>query len=290
MIVKEFENYLEENGIAPKTIESYVSDINGFHHYLKEQGVKDERILHRFYVVSYKQKVVNEGFAVATINKKINSLQAYNFFLIEKGYMKEQVVFLGRDRVKIASGSQKAVEVLEEDQIHRLLFYVSQKDNVAQRNELIIYLLLYTGVRVTELCQIKLNNIDFVTKHLSILGKGGKHREIPLRAEVVEKIKMYLKEERQQSKHSMSEYLLISQRAAKLGRDAINTVLEKIGIDLKIKLYPHLFRHTFCTILIQKGVDLVTVSRLAGHHSVTTTTQFYVNTSRQDKQQAVNLL
>lgn len=114
MIVKEFENYLRVNGIAPKTIESYVSDINGFHHYLKEQGVKDEKIIHRFYVVSYKQKVLEEGFAVATINKKINSLQAYNFFLIEKGYMKEQVVFFGKDRLKIASGSQKAVEVLEE--------------------------------------------------------------------------------------------------------------------------------------------------------------------------------
>ena len=240
--------------------------------------------------MSYKKELIDRGYAIATINKKINSLQAYNFYLLKQGIVEEQVVFFGKDQVKIASGSQKQVEVLTEEQVNRLLFFIQDRSKVTQRNELIIHLLLYTGVRVSELCNIKIKDIDFITSTFNIFGNGGKHREIPLRSELVEKIKSYIKEERSIDKFADSEYLLLSQRAIRLNRDSINNVLKQIERQLHFKLYPHLFRHTFCTRLIQRGVDITTVSRLAGHSNVTTTAEFYVNTSRQEKQQAVNLL
>ncbi|MGE5661547.1 MAG: tyrosine-type recombinase/integrase, partial [Ignavibacteriales bacterium] len=192
----QFENYLLDSGIAPKTIESYTTDVHLFNTYLIEKGVKDMTELKRLYIVQYKQWLYDQGYAIATINKKINSLQAYNSFLIEKGWCRERVVSLGKDRVKVAHGSQREVDVLTDEQVNRLLFYIQDRQNVTHRNVLIILLLLYTGVKVTELCQIKIQDIDFITHELSILGKGGKHREIPLRPDLVEKIREYLKGER----------------------------------------------------------------------------------------------
>jgi integrase/recombinase XerD len=287
---KEFEEYLTENGIALKTIESYTTDVRLFNEFIQEKGVQDIASLKHFYIINYKQWLQDSGYAVATINKKINSLQAYNLFLMKKDYMNEQVVFLGKDRVKIAKGSQQEVVVLDDDQVNRLLFFVQDQSNASQRNELIVMLLIYTGVRVSELCQLRINDIDFITKELSIYGKGGKHREIPLRQDLIEKIREYQKGERKQSKFANSPYLLVSQRNEKIARDSINTLLEEIARVVGFKIYPHQLRHTFCTRLIRKGVDLTTVSRLAGHQSIMTTSTFYIASSRKEKMEAVNLL
>jgi integrase/recombinase XerD len=289
-LVKEFEDYLIQNGIAPKTIESYTTDVRLFNDYIQENGVKELTILKRLYVTNYKQWLQDGGYAIATINKKINSLQAYNLFLMKMEYLTEKVVFLRKNRVKIATGSQKEVDVLTDEEVNRLLFHIQDRRQVTQRNELIVMILLYTGVRVSELCQIRLEDVDFLTKELSVYGKGVKHRQVPLRNNLVESIREYLKGERSQSKFADSRYLIVSQRTEKLARDSVNTMLEGIAKQVGFRINPHQLRHTFCTRMIRKGVDLTTVSRLAGHQSILTTSQFYVSSSRKEKMEAVNLL
>ncbi len=285
-----FEQYLIENGIAPKTIESYVGDVRGFYEYLSGMGVESQTDFKRFYVVSYKNHLVEKKYAVATINKKINSLQAYNLYLIGKGILTEQVVTLQRDRIKVAAGSEGEVDVFSEQEVNQLLFFVQDRSKVSLRNCLIVHLLLYTGVRVSELCGIQLIDIDYLTNTLRVTGKGGKYREIPLRPDLAELIREYVRTERQENKHTDSPYLLVSQRAEKLHKDAVNTMLEGLEKKLGFKMYPHKFRHTFCSRLLKKGVPLTTVSKLAGHAHIQTTAHYYINTSKQEKELAVNLL
>lgn len=285
-----FCEHLLEDGKSRKTIESYGGDVKGFLIYMKEMGVEFRGELKRFYVTSYRNVLLEKDFKPATINKKINSLQSFNYYLIEMGYMKENIINLRRDRVKIATGSEHQVEVFSEQQVNRMLFYIQDHKKVNQRDRMIIFILLLTGVRVSELCNIKMKNIDFLIGHLQVLGKGGKIREIPLKIEAVEAIKEYLVE-RDESKYSDSEYLILGQRGA-IQRDAVNTLLEKHTIQGKFekKLKPHTFRHTFCTRLINKGVALTTVSKLAGHASIETTAKFYIHCSKEDKIKAVNML
>ena len=199
------------------------------------------------------------------------------------------MIDLRKDRARVASGSEKQVEVFNEKQLERLLFYV-QGEKVSARNKAIVLTLLYTGVRVSELCDIKAKNIDFLTGHLKVVGKGGKVREVPLKPEVSEAYKDYLTV-RNRNKQSDSGFLFLGQRGP-LQRDAVNTLLEsltmKAGLDVRLK--PHTFRHTFCSRLVKKGVPLTTVSKLAGHSSIETTARFYVNSSKEDKMRAVNLL
>ncbi|WP_238882329.1 tyrosine-type recombinase/integrase [Clostridium sp. YIM B02551] len=288
--VEKFKRYLKEDGKSQKTIESYVGDIAGFVTYLQSMEVKFQGELKRFYITSFRSYLIENKYEVATINKKINSLQSFNNFLMKNKYCNEFVVDLRKDRMRVAFGSEKQVEVFSEKQVERMLFYIQNQENVTRRDKMIILLLMYTGVRVSELCSIRINNIDFLTSHLKIQGKGGKIREVPLKNEVVEAIKEYLVE-RSDNQYSDSEYLILGQRGA-LKRDAINTLLEKYTYELElgIKLKPHTFRHTFCTRLVSKGVPLTTVSKLAGHSSVETTAKFYINSSKEEKMRAVSLL
>ena len=180
MDIEEFANWLFTEGKAAKTIESYVNDVKGFQSYLQEM-LKDVPVLSRFSFVRYKEHLMKKDYAVSTINKKINSLKVYNDFLRTKGVLNETIIQLKRDRIKIAAGSEDTVDALSEEQVETLLFYIENRNKVSTRNKLIVYLLLYTGVRVSELVGIKIADIEFLTSQLMVIGKGGKRREIGLR-------------------------------------------------------------------------------------------------------------
>ena len=289
MDIEEFANWLFTEGKAAKTIESYVNDVKGFQSYLQEK-LKDVPVLSRFSFVRYKEHLMKKDYAVSTINKKINSLKVYNDFLRTKGVINETIIQLKRDRIKIAAGSENTVDALSEEQVETLLFYIENRNKVSTRNKLIVYLLLYTGVRVSELVGIKIADIEFLTNQLMVIGKGGKRREIGLRQDLLHLVRDYMKEERSESNFRYSDYLLVSQRAEKMHRDAVRDWLAKISRKLELKLHPHLFRHTFCTRLLKKGVDLTTLSKLAGHSTVNMTAKFYIQTTKQEKMDAVNLL
>ncbi len=288
--IEAFEQWLFEEGRAPRTIESYVSDVKGFQRFLKEKAAGDEQSLSRFSFVRFKEHLLQKNFAVATINKKVNSLKVYNDFLRTTGVLSESIIVLKRDKIHIAAGSEAAVTSLSEEQVEQLLFFVENRKKVSTRNKLIVYLLLYTGVRVSELVSIQLTDIDFLTSHLQVIGKGGKRREIGLKSEVLRLAREYIKEERSASVFHQSGYLLVSQRAEKMHRDAVRDWLAKISLKLGFWLHPHIFRHTFATRLIQLGVELTTVSKLCGHSSVNLTARYYIQTSRQEKMDAINLL
>lgn len=289
-LAKAFEQWLLEEGRSPKTIESYVGDVKSFQKYLREKAVNEQQPLSRFSFVRYKQHLLDHDFAVSTINKKINSLKVYNDFLQKIRFLDENYIQLRKDKVQVAAGSEQVVDALSEEQIDKLLFYLEDHKKVTQRNKLVAYLLLYTGLRVSELVNCKISDIDFLTCTLTIRGKGGKVREVSLRNDVIDLIRQYNSDERQKSRFKESEHLLVSQRAPKVHRDAVRDWLAIVSKELGFKLHPHLFRHTFCTRLLKKGVDLTTVSKLAGHASVNMTMKFYIQTTREEKQNAVDRL
>lgn len=291
-MIEDFTVWLVNRGLAEKTIASYTSDVRGYYRFLNGKTLNEAQCheLTRFHFLRYREALVEERRAIATINKKINSLKVYNDYLNEKGIVEEACIDLKRDRIRLASGSDHQVTALSEREVERLLFFLEDTKRVSTRNKLVVYLLLYTGVRVTELVSIRLNDIDGLTHTLTARGKGGKVREISLRHDVMALIDRYVKGERRLSRHSESEYLLLSQRGMRLHRDAIRDWLAKISDDVGVHLHPHLFRHTFATRLIRKGVDLTTVSRLTGHASVNMTAKYYVQTTREEKRVAVEKL
>lgn len=290
--IHKFESYLLADGKAIKTVSSYASDVRSFHKYLSEHGITDIKRITRAQITGFKNIMLKQEYKPATINKAINSLNSYTNYLIEQSMLPAQIPLVksSQDRVKVSADCQHNVEVFTEDDLNSILRYVDTPGKLNNRDRLIVYFLLYTGCRVSELCLIKIKDMDLLSGLLKLFGKGGKLREVPLRFDLVEMIQIYLKTERALSSFSASEYLFVSQRADRLNRDTVNKVLSKIGIATNTHLYPHKLRHQFCTKLISAGVPLTTVSRLAGHADPATTADYYVNTSRQEKENAVNLL
>ncbi len=289
-LLKEFKQWLIEDGKSPKTIESYCNDVKQFQLYVAEKAADEQQPLSRFLFVRYKQHLLDHEFKVSTINKKVNSLKVFNDFLELKGIVDGNYIQLRKDRVPIATGSEQVVEALTEAEVEQVLAYVHDESKVSIRNRLIVHTLLYTAVRVSELITIKLTDIDALTSTLVVRGKGGKVREIGIRNDLMDLIKDYIQGERQESNFSQSPYLLVSQRSGKMHRDAVFKFLMNASNDVEIKLHPHLFRRTCATLLLRRGVPIVTVSKILGHHSVDMTSKMYIQTSRKDKQDALDLL
>lgn len=289
-LVTEFADWLFKEGRATKTIESYVTDVKGFQKYLDEKVADDNQLLSRFLFVKYKEHLMNEGFAISTINKKVNSLKVYNDFLQSKGLVNDSFIEIKRDQVKVAAGSERQIDVFSDKEIEQLLFYIEDSTKVSVRNKLIVYLLLYTGVRVSELITIKRSDLDLLSQTMIVRGKGGKVREISLRTDLVEVINEYVKDERLQSRFNQSEYLLVSQRSKRMHRDAVRDMLARLSGQLGYRIYPHKFRRMFATSLIRAGVSITTIATLTGHSSVQVLEKHYISTSRLDKLRAVELL
>ncbi|WP_253206015.1 tyrosine-type recombinase/integrase [Clostridium estertheticum] len=140
-IIEDFKISLIEDGKSPKTIESYVGDIKASIEFLSTKGVEFNGTLQRFYVASYKNYLVESNYEVATINKKINSIHALNRYLVDTDEMKEIVVENSKDRVKIAYGSEKQVEVYSDKDVERLVFYIQNEEKVSKRNKVIVLIL-----------------------------------------------------------------------------------------------------------------------------------------------------
>jgi site-specific recombinase XerD len=107
--IKNFGEYLFEKGKANNTVKSYTGDVKGFTKFLDERDIAFEGALNRFTIISYKNYLLEKNYEPVTVNKKLNSLQSFNDFLIDQNLMTDSVLNLGRDRVKIAKGSEKPV-------------------------------------------------------------------------------------------------------------------------------------------------------------------------------------
>lgn len=215
---------------APKILAFYLGDITAFVDFLSSKGAIFSGKINRFHITSYRKLLIEQSYQPNTINKKVNSLQSFNQFLIDNHYMREKVADPKKDKVKVAAGSEKEVEVFSEEEIERIIFYIQDSQKITSRDKTIIYLLLYTGIRVSELVNIKLKDIDFLTLSLIIpWGKGGKQRDVLLKTEVLEAIKEYLETEKKAHKQANSPYFLLTQRSRQMDRDVVNKLVKKSG-------------------------------------------------------------
>ena len=291
-MIEDFESWLRRDGKAERTIESYTADARDFEQWLeesREQALQDG--FSRRDVTDYRSEIV-ERLSVSTVNKRVNSLKSLNEFMIERGIMGEMAVITSQDRISIARGSSNGVEVFSREDIDELLEYLKSDDSaVSHRDRMIVHLLLYTGLRVTEMVNLKLDDVDLLAGELEVVGKNQTYRGIPLNSRVKRSIRDYLQHER--SRHRLadkSEHLILTERSPKAHRDAINKMLKNIEEDLGFEIYPHKFRHTMCTMLLKNGTDIATVADIAGHRSIETTHKFYLSTSTEEKRQALESL
>lgn len=260
---------------SSNTIGSYKSDLNKFKSFIKNKNV--DQINHDD-LNAYLKFLYKDNISARSLARNISSLRSfYKYLTIEKIVKNNPLELIDLPKV-----SKKLPKVLNESDIEKLLNF-QLKDHYSYRNKAILELMYATGLRVTELINIKMSDLDITNSIIRTMGKGSKERIIPIGDYALHYISLYINEYRHSFiKKSYSDYLFLNSRGDKLTRQAIFKILRKIAIEVNIKsdFSPHTLRHSFASHLLKYGADLRSIQELLGHSDISTT-QIYTHISNE---------
>lgn len=270
--VKEFITYLKkERGYSDYTIKNYELDIIDFLEYCKENKLNIYKVKY-FDVKSYLVKLFEKNYKGTTISRKISSLRTFYSFLYDNNLVDKNIF----KYVTTPKKEKRLPKYITNDDVTSIFNVPDITSPIGKRNRLILELLYGTGIRVSELCNIKVKDIDLNNKTIRILGKGSKERIVFYGDACAEILELYMSDGRNLLLNKKNnDYLIIgaykkdkpfTTRSVEL---IINDIIEKAAINKKVT--PHVLRHTFATHLLNEGCDILMVKELLGHSSLDTT-------------------
>lgn len=286
-LVEQFLQKLYGGNKSPKTITNYRVDLNFFLDYMEQEQVAvvdaDLQILEG-YTVHLRDMTYgnNKRYSENTVARRISTLKSFYDYLRARGIIKDDPskdlaspkVETGKEPVFIPKGKISKLVASTIGETHEV------------RDRLILKLFMSTGMRLAELGGLDVSDIDG-TQITIRKGKGNKTRRVFISEELVEEIKIYTG-----NRHDIIEPLFISQKGTRLSERSIQRVvkkyMEKVGLDLD-KFSTHSLRHTFASIMLQQGVDIVTIQKSLGHSSLETT-QRYAHTLDENRQKAADIM
>ncbi|MBI94916.1 MAG: integrase [Flammeovirgaceae bacterium] len=275
-----FEKRLSEN-----TVISYETDLNQFLSFYKEYSTsqKIEKVDKRT-IRSWIVKLSLSNLSAKSINRKIASLKSFFKFLVKRDLIKKNP----SSHVTSLKTDQKIPTFIKEKDINFLFKNIDVKEDCTGQRDLLILELLYgTGIRISELINIKISDINFAKKEIKVIGKRNKERIIPLHNNAIYQTKKYLQLAEKEGYEN--QYLLFTKKGEKIYPMLINRIVKKhLSTLIKSKKYnPHLLRHTFATHILNKGGDLNSIKDLLGHSSLAAT-QVYTHNSIEKLKETFN--
>tara|TARA_B100000683_G_scaffold84376_1_gene83260 strand:- start:556 stop:1431 length:876 start_codon:yes stop_codon:yes gene_type:complete len=275
-----FEKRLSEN-----TVISYETDLNQFLSFYKEYSTsqKIEKVDKRT-IRSWIVKLSLSNLSAKSINRKIASLKSFFKFLVKRDLIKKNP----SSHVTSLKTDQRIPTFIKEKDINFLFKNIDVKEDCTGQRDLLILELLYgTGIRISELINIKISDINFAKKEIKVIGKRSKERIIPLHNNAIYQTKKYLQLAEKEGYEN--QYLLFTKKGEKIYPMLINRIVKKhLSTLIKSKKYnPHLLRHTFATHILNKGGDLNSIKDLLGHSSLAAT-QVYTHNSIEKLKETFN--
>ena len=269
-----FINYLSaEKRFSVHTIVSYSSDIDQFFVFILDNfNINSDISEVNFQIVrSWIAYLLEQGISPRSVNRKISTLRTYFKFLIREGVLSESPML----RVVSPKTKKRLPLFIEEEQIEELLNEVRFDDGfIGDRDKLILELFYVTGIRLSELINIKISDINFNNNIIKVLGKRRKERLIPISIAFSEKVKLFIK------KYNIKCYLFTNidgnQVYTKLVYRIVNRYIGKISSINKKS--PHILRHTFATHMLNNGADINAIKELLGHANLMATQVYTHNT------------
>lgn len=268
-----------EKNLSDNTIISYKNDLSSFLNFLTQSGIDDLADVTTNHIASFFKLLKNSGLNETSSARYFSSVKGFFKYLSKNDYIKSNPV----ERISPPKISRKLPEVLNVREVNAILDQPNTKDPIGIRDKAILELFYACGTRISELINIKLNDLFLNEEVIRVFGKGSKERLIPIGSSAIKWIEEYLQKSRPLlAKNYKSEnYLFLNQRGTKFSRMGIwkivNHYAKQAGIEKNV--HPHTFRHSFATHLIEGGADLRAVQEMLGHSDISTT-QIYTHIDR----------
>jgi integrase/recombinase XerD len=277
-LIRSFLSYLQvERGLAENTIKSYQSDLEHFHCYLTEAKKRLDELKTED-MINFMAQLQQNGLSARSAARYLSSLRMFFRFLLQEDKIESDPT-ANTDSPKIWHLLPEFLTVEEVE----LLLSMPRLDTIGGlRDSAVLELLYASGFRVSELVDLKMEQIDFEQGLLFCKGKGSKERIVPLGSKAKGRIKEYLATSRPKLlKQKMSSYIFLNRRGERLSRQWGWKIIKRYGKEagLKKNLKPHILRHCFATHLLANGADLRSVQMLLGHSDISTT-EIYTHVSQ----------
>ena len=269
-----FQQYvLVERGLSPQTWVSYLEDLQAFFNYFSDK--KDTSDLLETDLYEFLKFELSLGKSVSTALRRLSSTRSFYLFLKKEGY------FIGNiPDIETPKKPKHLPNCLSEEEIDRLLEAPDLTSPSGIRDRAMLETMYSSGLRVSELLNLKRGQVNLNKCIITVFGKGAKERKVPIAEYAVEYIKKYINEVRNKSEFKKSDYLFLNKSGNPLSRvyffKKVREYAELAGIEMTIS--PHTLRHSFATHLLNHGAQLRMVQGMLGHTNIATT-QIYTHVS-----------
>lgn len=273
--IKEFIKYLKNEKRYPETtITSYQKDLDNYYGFIKAKNI-NYLTINKDEIRSYLKYLDELKYSKTTISRILSTLRHfYQYLMIQK------VVSVNMFKlIKNPKKDKKLPNFLQSDELQKIFDSINIETPLGIRNRLIVELLYASGLRVSELTNLSIDNINLNNKEIRVLGKGSKERIVFFGDYAKKYLKLYLEESRPKLLNkTKTNILLLNNNGEPISPRGIEMVIDNIVRDaaLKHNISPHVLRHTFATDLLNNGADLKSVQELLGHSSLSTT-QIYTH-------------
>lgn len=277
--IKEFKYYLKvERSLADNSVNAYIRDIRKLADFGSKIKVNELNISVNE-IREFIADLNSKNISARSQARIISGVKAFFKYLIIEDYITNDPSML----IENPKIGLKLPEVLSVDEIELIISSIDLSNKQGERNRAILETLYSCGLRVTELINLKISNINFKEGYIKVIGKGDKERLTPIGSNALKYISIYVNEVRihQKISKNQEDFVFLNNRGSKLSRVMIFTLLKRIvdKVGIKKKVSPHTFRHSFATHLIEGGADLRAVQEMLGHESITTT-EIYTHLDR----------
>ncbi len=277
--INKFIEYLKyQRNYSDFTCNNYKKDLNEYNSFILSNKINYKNMDYnesKEYVIYLNKK----NDAKSTISRKLSSLRTFYKYLVLNNKVESNPFLL----VSSPKKEKRIPKFINYNNMEEILNVPNIKTKEGQRERVILEVLYASGVRVSELVNIKLKDIDFSNKNILIFGKGSKERLVSFGDYALEYINLYLKEGRNLLLDGVkSDYLIVGKKSEKLTTRRVEQIIDDIikRTSIKLNITPHMFRHTFATHLLDNGCDLLVVQELLGHASLSST-EIYTHVSNE---------